>query len=459
MNASRLLCAAAAASLAAGTTAAQYTSSSIPSNYDDISGSGTLQLDLGDDAGVSIPFGFTFILYGEVVTAIGASSNGYMSTGTALTDFANDCIPTTDEPNGLISPFWDDYSLNDHGDIYSQIDGSPGSQCLTIQWDDLGGFNNTSASFNFQVKLYEGSNEIEFQYGLIDGGTAPSDGSTQTVGIENGDGTEGVEVSCDMAVDLSVGYLFEPPSSVPADHSAPEMACIGGTVELTGVGTEGHFYGLAISATNGPTGIFDLGPDYIANIVSTGFIGASGTVGPFSVPVPATQLCGSCAWSQMVTIGSNMPLDDISLSESLKTSFFECLSATGTLDTDNQTSDFYEFDGTAGESLTIALCRIGDQPDGSSLLDPRLCVYGSAGPFVGTGVVNDDDSGDDCFVTGPFGASLIEDWTVPADDTYTVACSGWTDTEGPYELAIMGGCGSTLTPAGDEVTGGCFVTP
>ena len=62
-------------------------------------------------------------------------------------------------------------------------------------------------------------------------------------------------------------------------------------------------------------------------------------------------------------------------------------------------------------------------------------------------------------MTGPFGASLIEDWTVPADDTYTVACSGWTDTEGPYELAIMGGCGSTLTPAGDEVTGGCFVTP
>ena len=457
MTLSKTLFTTAALAALAGLTTAQYTASTIASNYVDISGSGTLELDTGDDAGVSIPLGFSFNLFGDSITAIGASSNGYLSTGTALTDFANDCIPTADEPNGLISPFWDDYSLDDHGDIYSQLDGSPGSQCLTIQWDDLGGFNNSGASFNFQVKMYEGSNDIEVQYGLIQGGTAADDGSTQTLGIENGAGDDGVEVSCDTAFDLTVGYLFEPPSVLPAAHTAPGAACLGGTVELSGSGNPGHFYGLAVSSSQGPTAGFDLGPDLFNNIISTGIIGATGAVGPFTVPVPATLPNGFTGYSQMITIGGFNPISDVSFSVSTPTTFVTCQDFSGTLDTDNQTSDLYELAGTVGETWTIALCRVGDQPDGSSLLDPRLCIYDSTTPTPGSGagIAGDDDGGDDCFTTGPFGASLLEDWAVPADDTYVIAASGWDGTEGPYVLSIQGANG-TATAIGDEVAGGCF---
>jgi hypothetical protein len=459
---SKTLFATAAVAALAGVTGAQYTSEAITNNYTDISGTGTLIIDVGDDDGVAVNF-FSFDFFGTAITSISASTNGYLTTGADITDFSNDCIPNGTDPNGHISPFWDDYTLDDHGDMYAQVDGAAGSQVLTVQWHDVGGFNNSFASYNFQVKLYEGSNDIEFHYGTIDGAAAPSDGSDQTIGVENDAGDAGHEVSCDTAIDLTSGYRVFVPAVQPAVLDAPAGACIGGSVDLSGSGEPGNFYGIAVSASNGPTGPLSLGPDYVNNIISTGIIGMDGTVGPFTVPVPATLDCGFCGYAQMVTIGSFGPLGDISLSDSLKTTFTDCSSTqslAGALDADALTSDLYEMSALAGESITIALCRVGDQPDGSSLLDPRLCVYqGSIASPTGTGVVTDDDGGGDCFTTGPFGASLITDWSVPATDTYTIAASAWGATEGPYELSVTGGCAAadmTVVLVGDEVTGGCF---
>lgn len=129
----------------------------------------------------------------------------------------------------------------------------------------------------------------------------------------------------------------------------------------------------------------------------------------------------------------------------------------GDLDSNELTSDLFELPATAGEEITISLCRVGDQPDGSSLLDPRLCIYqNSIGPPQGaTWVIENDDSGGDCFATGPFGAALIEDWVVPATDVYTIAASGWGGTQGPYVL-IVDGADNDPTLVGDEVAGGCF---
>lgn len=49
------------------------------------------------------------------------------------------------------------------------VTGTQGNQVLTIEWSEMEIYNNPGPSINFQIKLYEADDRIEFVYGKMAG--------------------------------------------------------------------------------------------------------------------------------------------------------------------------------------------------------------------------------------------------------------------------------------------------
>jgi len=91
----------------------------------------------------------------------------------------------------------------------------------------------------------------------------------------------------------------------------------------------------------------------------------------------------------------------------------------------------WHFAANAGQVINLSMTRIPNQPNGVSTLDPYLELQDSRG-FV---IAVDDDSGSN-FPPGPGKNALIQNFTLPATDTYIVVASGAGGTYGPYVLNI-----------------------
>ncbi len=165
-------------------------------NYDwvDISTSGTQVVNwiaTGSfnalDEGYAGPFnlGFDFKYYGEVKNQIYLSSNGFAAFSPLTTSsFTNDPIPTSDVPNGIISPLWDDLDGGSTGTVYYQtIDNK-----FYIQYNNWPRYSG-GGEYTFQIVLYPGG-KIMFYYKSLTGSLTSS-----TVGIENADGSDGLQVA------------------------------------------------------------------------------------------------------------------------------------------------------------------------------------------------------------------------------------------------------------------------
>jgi hypothetical protein len=169
---------------------APYSVQPCGNGFVDISGSGTLlpNASNSDDNGDVFPIGFTFNYFGDDHTMIGADSNGYLTFGGILSDFTNDPIPSPNDPDNLIAPYWDDWNPAAVGEVYRQLSGSAPNRVLIVQWNNVRHFNSASILATFEALLFEGSNCIEFRYGSPLGVHSPS------VGIENQNGTVGIMV-------------------------------------------------------------------------------------------------------------------------------------------------------------------------------------------------------------------------------------------------------------------------
>jgi len=180
---------------------------------DDISATG-FPLTLTDDSGSTQDLGFTFNYFGNEYTSVWVCSNGFVQFGgTNNTTFTNTAIPATGVPNNAVYVCWDDYNPAVSGTVYVQADGVAPNRRFIAQWNAITQFNTTPADSNtFQVILYEGSNVIEFRYGLLtDIASRPGGAADVTVGVENEDGT--VAYSIDS---LSLGSGFVSLTWTPA---------------------------------------------------------------------------------------------------------------------------------------------------------------------------------------------------------------------------------------------------
>jgi hypothetical protein len=164
------------------------------SAFEDISSSGTFAPNAGeaDDGGDTAAMGFRFVFWGDDHTDIGMSSNGYLTFGSDLTDYSNDPIPSTIDPNDFIAPLWDDLDTRGAAaTVHYETLGTPGSRRFITQWTDVTELAGTT-TYTFQAVLFERSNCIELRYADYTPETYTGD---FTIGVENQDGTLGLAIN------------------------------------------------------------------------------------------------------------------------------------------------------------------------------------------------------------------------------------------------------------------------
>ena len=159
----------------------------------DMSGStqifGTCQ-DYNDNGGSSslLPIGFTFNFDGTDYTQFAVNAAGHMSLGQQTDDYYySPRFPeySTQMSYPMIVPAWFSYAGTspDDGEVTYKVTGEAPNRVLIVEWSDIRYYyycTNSGTSYrdrfygNFQARLYEGSNKIEFWYGDMFEGTTYS---------------------------------------------------------------------------------------------------------------------------------------------------------------------------------------------------------------------------------------------------------------------------------------------
>ncbi|MBI2416882.1 MAG: hypothetical protein HYV28_03100 [Ignavibacteriales bacterium] len=119
--------------------------------------------------------GFSFNYAGTSYTDFQVSTNGFLRFGTNLAS-----ATATDALSGvlrqIVAPLWNDLAVTATAtDITYLLSGTTPNQVLTVEWQNVK-WNKTATdpNMNFQVKLYEGTNNIEFCYGYNAAATSGS---------------------------------------------------------------------------------------------------------------------------------------------------------------------------------------------------------------------------------------------------------------------------------------------
>lgn len=166
--------------------------------YSYISPAAHARLSLGDNtfSQLALPFAFTF--YGKSYSTLYVSSNGFVGfLNSGLTTAVNTALPAAAVPNAAIYPYWDDLNPARGGYVSAALIGSAPNRKVVISWADVPwGNQDIKLRFSFQVILFEGSNDIVFQYANVSPtNTTYGAGKHATIGIENETGTQALQYS------------------------------------------------------------------------------------------------------------------------------------------------------------------------------------------------------------------------------------------------------------------------
>ncbi|UCC79271.1 MAG: hypothetical protein JSW64_13495, partial [Candidatus Zixiibacteriota bacterium] len=180
-------------------------------NWVDISSIGT-QIYPGEDGYVNVTIGFSFPFYENNYSSVFVCSNGILTFGSGSTDWTNDPIPSSGSPNNFIAPFWDDLSPQS-GHVYYYRDVA--NHRLIVSYEDVpyypGGYND--GSLYFQAMLYQ-SGHIEMQYGTMNPENSSHGLTSNTIGIENSNGTDGLQVVYNSSyISSNMAIKFFPPTT------------------------------------------------------------------------------------------------------------------------------------------------------------------------------------------------------------------------------------------------------
>ena len=184
-------------------------------NWIDISSIGIIidfGADIDDGNSGPIPLGFTFPFYGTDFNSINVCTNGWASfTDETSVEFGNPPIPNPEAPNNMLAAFYDDLNFEYGGTGYFYTNSVDSA---VITWDHVEDWRQ-EGMFTFQIILSRPAG-ITYQY--LEMGPGRLDECT--IGIENSDGTDGLEVAYNasymhdnLAIKFGLGWLLVSPSS------------------------------------------------------------------------------------------------------------------------------------------------------------------------------------------------------------------------------------------------------
>jgi hypothetical protein len=195
---------------------------------------GNSQLLVDDQMSGALPIGFDFVFYGETYNTVYVSSNGFLDFDGGNHGCCDGRqIPVDDNFNNIIAGNWTDLNPSIGGGIFYDTLGAPGSREFIVAFRDV----PTSNGFNlvtFDMVLHEGTNDIEL---VITSGAGnvdlsfvfPLPSNSLTVGIENADGTQGLQsVHGGGIIVTNLAILYSAPEiPEPAPDKIAEPATMG----------------------------------------------------------------------------------------------------------------------------------------------------------------------------------------------------------------------------------------
>jgi len=171
-----------------GQSAADYAFSKSTGTYSAITG--TVSTATGDDGTELYTLPFTFRYCGADYTQITISTNGAVRFGTLDPYYLNNLASTTYKP--VLAALWDDLYNDASGDVQYTTTGSSPSRILTIQWRNIRWSLSSGTQQNFQIKLFETTNVIQFIYGTM---ATPASSPSASIGINDATGGSGHFIS------------------------------------------------------------------------------------------------------------------------------------------------------------------------------------------------------------------------------------------------------------------------
>lgn len=156
--------------------------------------SGGMAGPTGSDAHSDVSIGFDFTYLGVTYSQVRINTNGWLSLNLSGTDefsMDNTILFDTRDPSTALAPWWDNLNADATTSISYITAGTSPSRVFIAEWKHiLSYYSGATSRLNFQVKLYEGTNVIEFCYGDVESGTHNGlEGAS--IGIKDATGGQG----------------------------------------------------------------------------------------------------------------------------------------------------------------------------------------------------------------------------------------------------------------------------
>ncbi len=201
-------------------------------NWIDISGIGTPIAfpGTGDDRFTRLGIGFTFNYYGNAYDRISVSENGFASFDSLISGYlTNSALPATGLPNNTLAMLWDDMMQGPDANIYYYTNNV---DTFIISFLNFKWYATADSANRFDAQMIiTGNEKIKYQYRSV----GPSIPTGHTIGIENSDGTIGLQYFYNGAPagnlalpGLAITFSYVPPSH---DMAATKLISPGGAME------------------------------------------------------------------------------------------------------------------------------------------------------------------------------------------------------------------------------------
>ncbi|GIV27658.1 MAG: hypothetical protein KatS3mg027_1472 [Bacteroidia bacterium] len=216
-----------------------YTFNASNGSFNALPGGATTIFGAGVDDQISPPIaiGFNFLFGCQLYDTMQVSSNGFIyltTTSNTITNSYpnNDLANVADRP--IIAPLWDDLRTSPiGGKVVYRRTGSPGSRVLTVEWNTIRWDKGASQSaIRFQVKLYEGSNKIEFIYDPMAGNVNNGSASIGLAGFVPGDyySVDTLDISAAVSKTVETTTIQNKPSPGLTFEFGPQCTNVDGGV-------------------------------------------------------------------------------------------------------------------------------------------------------------------------------------------------------------------------------------
>jgi subtilisin family serine protease len=190
---------------------------------------------------------FTFNYYGKNYSQIYVGANGLIGfTNSALASGANGDLPSTNTPNAILCPYWDDLNPTLAGNIWIGFLGTAPNRKAVVSWVDvphttvIGG---QQTRYTFQAILHE-SRQVAFQYLQVDSGRSTLiSGKSATIGVEDDSGMLATEHAANAGIAVvgnNQAILFAPTGTVATPSLVRVSGPQAGQLQLTVFGQPGR---------------------------------------------------------------------------------------------------------------------------------------------------------------------------------------------------------------------------